>query len=263
MSGLLLGILLARTVSGFVGQAMGWRAVFVLAASLMVVTLLWLRTALPVVPPEGAKLPYGKLLASLGELIRTQPVLQECAFFGAMGFGAFSAFWTSLTFLLAAAPFHFGPNAAGLFGLVGAGGALAAGVVGRLSDRGHPRTASAVALSLLLTSWAVFFWGRQSLLGLVIGTLLLDVGTQGNHIACQTRVFGLVPSARSRLNTIYMTSYFVGGSLGSATGAWAWGAYGWSGVCAGGSSACLLALVAMGFHHKRQAKSGVSLVGQV
>ncbi len=237
MSGLLLGILLARTLSGFVGARLGWRAVYVLAAILVAVLAVALRLLLPE-SREGARVSYGRLLRSLGELVREEPVLRESAAYGALLFAAFSAFWTTLAFLLH--PRGLGPDAVGLFGLVGAAGALAAPLAGRFSDRGSPRRTILAGVLIVIVSFGVMLQG--SIAALVVGVLLMDVGVQASHTSNLSRVYGRRPEARSRMNTVYMTCYFVGGSLGSAIGAWAWGTYGWPGVCAVGAGCGFLAL---------------------
>lgn len=230
MSGLLIGILLARTVSGLVSEAWGWRAMFWLAAATMLVLSVALRFSLPADAPRG-ELRYSQLLGSLWTLLRTQPVLREVSAFGGLAFGAFSAFWVTLVFHLELPPFQYGAAVAGLFGLVGVVGALAASVVGKLSDRMPARRISGITLTISLLSFVVFWLAGSWIWGLVVGVILLDLGVQATHISNQTRVFALIPEARSRLNTVYMVTYFVGGALGSTLGTFAWGAAGWAGVC--------------------------------
>lgn len=234
MSGLLLGILLARTVSGVVGAYLGWRAMFWIAAGLMLALALLLRLALPDEPPRPG-MRYMALLRSLGELVRTLPALREASAMGALIFGAFSAFWVALAFFLETPPYHYGSGVAGLFGLVGVAGALMASFVGRLADRIPPRWITGVCLAILLLSYGVLWLTGSWLWGLTLGVVLLDLGVQGAHISNQTRVYALVPEARSRLNTVYIVSYFLGGAAGSALSALAWSAFGWNGVCALGS----------------------------
>ena len=245
MSGLLLGILLARTLSGFVGAHLGWRAVYVMASALSVALVVVMRAVLPKHPPGNERIPYGRLLRSLGGLVREEPVLRESAVYGALVFGAFSAFWTTLSYHLAGPPFGLGPkgagSVAGVFGLVGAAGALAAPLAGRLADQGGPRRTILVALGLTLASFAVML--PPTMLVLALGVVVMDVGVQATQVTNQSRVYALRPDARNRLNTVYMTAYFVGGSLGSAAGLWAWGAFGWPGVCGVGAACAGLALL--------------------
>lgn len=233
MGGLLVGILLARTASGFLGGALGWRAVYVVAAGLMVALAATLRRLLPRSAPDTS-LPYPALLRSMFGIVREEPVLREAALLGALGFAAFSVFWSTLAFFLEARH-GLGPDAAGLFGLLGAAGALAAPVLGRLADRTRPRTNAGVGLLVALASWAVFAAAGASLAAVVAGVLLLDVGVQGNHVSNLARVHARRPEARSRMNTVYMVTYFAGGALGTAAGTWAWAGHGWPGVCLAGA----------------------------
>lgn len=240
MGGLLVGILLARTVSGFLGAHLGWRAVYVIAAVLMLALAAALRALLPRSEPEAA-LPYPALLRSLFTLLREEPVLREAALLGALGFAAFSVFWSTLAFFLEAR-LGLGPDVAGLFGVLGAAGALAAPLLGRLADRTSPRANAGLMLLVALAGYGAFAAGGEHLGGLVVGVLLLDVGVQGNHVSNLARVHARRPEARSRMNTVYMVTYFVGGALGTALGSWAWSSFGWNGVCAAGAGFALAAL---------------------
>ncbi len=241
LSGLLFGILLARTVSGFLGAHFGWRAVFFLAAALMLLLSLAVRLFLPRSEPE-ISLSYGGLLKSIIHLVLEHASLRESALLGALLFMTFSAFWTILVFLLQTPPYHYGSGVAGLFGLVGAVGALGAPFVGRLADRHGPRTTLGVALLTVFLSflWLGFF--GKSLPGLIFGVIFLDLGIQSGHVSNQTRIYHIAPDAKSRLNTFYMVSYFAGGSLGSLLGAWSWRLAQWQGVCLFGSVSILIAL---------------------
>lgn len=250
MSGLLLGILLARTAAGLIAEYLGWRSVFGLSVVALAVLACVIVLRLPRSAPTST-LSYGKLLASLWHLAVQLPGLREAAGTGALIFAAFSAFWPVLTLLLAGAPFHLGPQAAGLFGIVGAAGALIAPHAGRFADRRGPRTVITFAIVLLALSFAIFAVSGHSLTGLVIGVIVLDVGVQAAQISNQTRIYALKPDARSRVNTVYMVSYFVGGALGSAVGIAAWHAGGWLGTCAVGFAFALAALAL----HLRGARS--------
>ncbi|XXY31749.1 MFS transporter [Sorangium sp. So ce233] len=244
MSGLLIGILLSRTVAGFVGTQLGWRAVFWLAAGLMLALGPVLRLALPSQPPV-APMSYTELLRSLGRLARDEPVLRLHSALGALTFGAFSAFWATLALYLQSLPERHGPQTAGLFGLVGVAGAAAAPLVGRYADLRGDRRINALAIAVLLASFGVLWLLGGSLWGIALGVVLLDLGAQANQISNQARVYSLRPEARSRMNTIYMTTYFVGGAAGAWLGTAAWTRWGWAGVCAagGGMSATALALL--------------------
>lgn len=240
--GLLIGVLLSRTISGWVGEHFGWRAMFVIAAGLMV--LLWavLFRLLPPQPP-AAPTPYLPLLKSLWTLWREEPVIRLHATLGALTFAGFGAFWATLALQLDALPQHFGPGVAGTFGLVGVVGASVAPLVGRFADRTADRRIQIVGISAVLVAFAVFWVGGRSLLGLALGVVLLDFGAQANHVANQSRIFSLRTEAHSRVNTLYMTTYIAGGALGSYLGAVAFGRGGWHGVCAVGIGAALLGLL--------------------
>ena len=240
MSGLLIGILLARTAAGFIGQYFGWRAVFgasiVVLLGLAIIVVLKLPRSRPT-----STLSYGKLLVSMWHLTVELRGLREAAATGAFLFGAFSMFWTVLALLLAGEPFHLGPQAAGLFGIVGAAGALVAPLAGRSADKRGPRAVITLALVLVLLAFAIFSFSGKSLVGLAIGVIVLDVGVQAAQISNQSRIYALRPEARSRVNTVYLVAYFIGGAVGSAVGAATWHVFGWLGVCAAGAAFTALA----------------------
>jgi len=233
MSGLLIGILLSRTLSGYVGAHFGWRSMFGAGAAMMLALVALLAWQLPRDQPAFAG-SYGSLMKSLLSLTRQQPALRRAALVGASLFAAFSVFWTTLAFYLEGPPFHYGSDVAGFFGLIGAVGALAASWAGKTADVKGPDYTIARGILLALVSFAVMGLGGAYLAGLVAGVVLLDVGVQAAHISNQARIFGLVPEARSRLNTVYMTGYFIGGSLGSLAGGLAWAHGSWPGVCLAG-----------------------------
>ena len=241
MSGLLVGILLSRTVSGYVGAHLGWRTVFGGAAGLMVALAALLAWRLPRDRPafQGT---YASLMQSLLTLTRELAPLRRSALVGGFIFAAFSVFWTTLTFYLAGPAYHYGSDVAGFFGLVGAIGALAAPLAGKVADTRGPRYAITAGIVLALASYLLLGLAGGWLAGLVVGVILLDVGVQSAHISNQTLVFSLRPEARSRLNTVYMTGYFTGGSLGSVIGGVAWMHFGWTGVCVVGAAFVALAL---------------------
>ncbi|NOK38284.1 MFS transporter [Corallococcus exercitus] len=257
MSGLLIGILLSRTAAGFVGTHLGWRTMFFVAAGLMVVMGGVLRFALPAAPPV-ASMPYPQLMRSLIHLARTEPVLRLHALLGGLTFGAFSAFWATLALYLHSLPGHYDAQVAGLFGVVGVAGAAIAPLVGRSADRGAGRRINALAIAVLLASFVVLWLLGRSLWGIALGVVLLDLGAQANQIANQARVYSLRPDARSRLNTLYMVTYFVGGAAGAWAGMAAWTRAGWPGVCAVGAGMSLTALVAVLWGARRLPAAQVS-----
>jgi predicted MFS family arabinose efflux permease len=240
MSGLLLGILLARTASGFVTGYFGWRWVFAAAIASMLALAVMIVKYLPASRPTST-LSYGKLLISLWRLTVELRGLREAALTGASLFAAFSLFWSVLSLLLARPPFYLGPQVAGLFGIVGVAGALTAPYAGKFADRRGPRTAISLAIALVTLSFAIFSVSGSSIAGLVLGVIVLDVGLQFAQTPNQSRVFALKSDARSRINTVYMTCYFTGGAAGSAAGALAWQAFGWIGACIAGLLFCVVA----------------------
>jgi predicted MFS family arabinose efflux permease len=235
MSGLLLGVLLARTVSGYLAQLGGWTTAYWVAAALMLALATALRLGLPT-NRHHANLRYPELLRSTVALLRDEPVLRLRSIYGALGFAAFSVLWTSITFLLTGAPYHYSTGTVGLFGLVGAAGAAAASAAGRIADRGGSHRTTAVTVLLLLASWLPLVFGLHSLTALLVGVVLLDLAVQGLHITNQSEIYQLSPDARSRLTSAYMTLYFVGGALGSALSTMAYTDYGWIGACTLGTT---------------------------
>lgn len=230
MSGLLIGILVSRTFSGFVGEHFGWRIVYVAAAFLMVGLAAFLGRVLPKSPPIS-DFRYKDLFRTIGRLLKTIPVLREAALNGAMIFAAFSAFWTTLVFLLQSPAFNMGADVAGLFGLVGVAGAVAAPLAGKASDRRNPRFTVGIGIAVTAASFVCFYFFGGFIWGLVVGVILLDVGAQSTQISNQARIHSLGDEARNRINMIYMVSYFLGGSLGSIAGSWFFSVLGWPGVC--------------------------------
>jgi predicted MFS family arabinose efflux permease len=244
LSGLLFGILLARTFSGLMCAWLGWRAIYFVGSGLMLLLAVLIRSGLPASQPE-IKLSWWSLIRSAFGFVRSQPVLRESAALGAILFCSFNAFWTTLVFFLQTPPYHYGSAAAGLFGLVGALGAVCAPFVGRLADRYGARRNVLVSLLVVLLSFIVMYLFGRHLSGLIAGVILLDIGVQSGHVSNQTRIYGLIPEARSRLNMVYMVSYFVAGALGSYMGSVLWQKFAWAGVCGLG---CFLLLAGCGIY---------------
>jgi predicted MFS family arabinose efflux permease len=251
MSGLLLGILLARTVAGLLASLGGWRTVYWVASVLMVVMALALWRGLPKVKQEN-HLNYPQLLASVFSLFTQDKLLRTRALLGCFTFANFSILWTSMAFLLAAPPFNYSEGVIGLFGLAGAAGALGARPAGGLADKGKSHLTTSAGLVLLLLSWAAIWYGHISVLALIVGILVLDLTVQGVHITNQTVIYRVKPEARNRLTAGYMTSYFIGGAAGSLISASAWQHAGWSGVCAIGAIVATLNLLVWwrGYHRQ-------------
>ncbi|HGY9604714.1 TPA: MFS transporter [Enterobacter roggenkampii] len=251
MSGLLLGILLARTVAGLLASLGGWRTVYWVASVLMVIMALALWRGLPKVKQEN-HLNYPQLLASVFSLFTQDKLLRTRALLGCFTFANFSILWTSMAFLLAAPPFNYSEGVIGLFGLAGAAGAVGARPAGGLADKGKSHLTTSAGLVLLLLSWAAIWYGHVSVLALIVGILVLDLTVQGVHITNQTVIYRVKPEARNRLTAGYMTSYFIGGAAGSLISASAWQHAGWSGVCAIGAIVATINLLVWwrGYHRQ-------------
>ncbi|PWC79849.1 MFS transporter [Azospirillum sp. TSH64] len=229
MSGLLLGILLARPVSSLIADSLGWRAVFGLSAVAMVGFAVLMRRVLPQRRPTGRS-SYGALLGSLGRLLVRTPVLQRRTVYQTMMFAAFSLYWTSVPLLLAGAPFHLSQRGIALFALSGAAGALVAPIAGRIADRGWTRPATGFALAMAALSFFVARAGEGSIALLVLAGLLLDMGVQMNMVLGQRAIYSLGAETRSRMNAIYMAIFFLGGAAGSALAGYAFAVGGWEPV---------------------------------
>jgi predicted MFS family arabinose efflux permease len=248
VSGILIGILLSRTLSGFFADRVGWRSVYVAAAVIAVVLAITLHR---VVPETGRKtrLPYPALIGSVFLLIRAQRIVRWSLALGMLTFSTFTMFWTALTFLLSAQPYAYSVTTIGLFGLVGLVGAVAARNAGGLHDRGLSLPATGAAAVLLIATFVVAWFGSTSVAAIIAAIALLDVAVQGVLILSQTRLFAAVPDElRSRANTAFVTSNFLGGALGSAAASLLWDAGGWHAVClaGGGVGLVVLAIWALG-----------------
>ena len=257
MSGLLIGILLSRTVSGFIGAHFGWRAMFFIAAGLTLAIWLMVFLFLPEVEPDY-KGTYRKLMGSMVDLFKSEPNLRFAALRGGLCFACFSAFWTTIVFLLYE-NFGLGSNMAGLFGLVGAFGAIAAAFMGRLSDKMDPFKLSFFTLLLILVSFVIFIFSGHSIAGLVVGVIILDMGVQATHISNQAIIFKLSAEARNRLNTIYMVSYFIGGAIGTLLVSSLWGKYHWTGVCITGLILSIIAIIVHVANRRRMQTEAASV----
>lgn len=243
MSGLLLGILLSRFIGGIVGEIWGWRTMFGIASGMMIIVWIAVYTMLPGLPPNF-KGTYSELMKSVFHLAKTQPVLRLASFRGAMAFGSLCALFTTLVFHMEKPPFNAGSSVVGSFGLAGAAGALAAARVGKLQKIFDLNRIIIYALSVLLISWGFTYFAGETYWGLIVGVVLIDLGVQSAHIMNQTDFFLIKSTAVNRLNTVYMVSYFIGGSLGTWLASIAWQYYQWGGVCFVGVSMGILALMA-------------------
>lgn len=252
MTGVLLGVLLGRAASGAIAEALGWRAVFLLGAASTGAFVPLLRWRMPALPPPRP-LRYSVALRSLWDLVREQPVLREASVVSFLAFASFIAFWTNLTFFLGSPHYRLGAGVAGSFGLVGAGGAMIAAPAGKLADRYGPRATLTLALGLLCGGYVVLWILGYRMAGLIAGVIVLDIGQQTMQISNQSRIFALSATARSRINTVYMIIFFLGGALGSALSAAAWSRWEWSGVCGWGLAMLALAWLRHGYGQRDHA----------
>ncbi|MDH0418136.1 MULTISPECIES: MFS transporter [Delftia] len=256
MSGLLIGILASRSVAGVLSDLGGWNAVYWVGALATAGVALLLRRALPLAQP-AQRIGYGAVMRSLLTLAREQPRLRSRALIGGMGFATVSVLFSTMALLLAGPGYGFGDAQIGLIGLVGVAGALMANMAGRLADRGLEQRTTLAGGLLMLAGWGALWLGGTSLWWFLAGLLIVDAALQALHISNQNVIYALAPSARSRINAVYMTGYFIGASLGSAVGSTVWLHWGWTGASVAGLalSLCTLAVVAWDRSLARQAKA--------
>ncbi|MDF0732739.1 MFS transporter [Pseudomonas entomophila] len=235
LGGLSSGLLLARTLGGLLGAHAGWQAVFAMAALVDLALLALVTRGLPLTTPK-TKMGYAALLRSLASLLREEPVLRVCAASGLLMFAAFSALWASLAALLSQPPYAFGPATIGLLGLVALLGILASPRIGALADRLGTRRTVGLGVGSLVAGFVLVADGGHSLAALMLGMVLLDLGNRAGLVANQARVQALRPEARSRLNTVFMCAYFLGGAAGAALGSYGAHRAGWVGLAAVGGA---------------------------
>ena len=250
MSGLLAGILLSRTLAGFVGASAGWRAMFWLGVPLALAAGGVLAFSLPRSRP-GTSITYRELMRSMVSVWGENRELRLAAITQALLFASFSAFWTILALHLQQPAFGLGPAAAGLFGVLGLSGIVAAPIAGRVADRTGPHVPVLLATAVVLLSWLLFgVW--QDLAGLICGVVLLDMGVQGALVSNQHLIYALRPDARSRINTLFMGVMFLGGAGGSSIAAWAWTTGGWNRVSLFGAALSVCAVILQGVARRRR-----------
>ncbi|MEV4345285.1 MFS transporter [Actinoplanes sp. NPDC049596] len=240
MSGLLLGILLARTVSSLVAEVWGWRAIYFVSAALMVILAVVLRRMLPARPADHTA-GYGSLMRSVGTLVREEPALRRRALSQATIFGAFTAFWTAIGYELID-EHGFSQGAIAVFALIGAGGALAAPIAGKFADRGYGQAASGGALLLAALMLILAAVGHGSVIVLAVAGILLDFAVQAHQVMSQHEIYALRENARARINTVFMTTVFSGGAIASALTGVLHDRYGWTGACVLGAGLALAGL---------------------
>lgn len=244
LSGLLVGILLSRSVAGGLSAIGGWSLVYQVTAVAMVLMALWLRRALPT-SRHPQPMPYTQVLRSMGQLLRTQPALRLRTTASALAFASVSVMFATMALVLSSAPLHLSDAQIGLVGLAGVTGALIANMAGSWADKGKGNALLRLGAVTLLLSWWLLWQGQSSVWWFVAGVLVMDLGLQAINVTNQSSVASLRPEARSRMNAVYMTGYFAGASAGSALGVWAWNLAGWQGTCSVGAGLALLAAISV------------------
>ena len=240
MSGLLLGILFARAVAGFIAGAFGWRTVYFASAGFLLLLIAVLAKTLPARKPAFGGT-YGELLGSLYHIFRNEPVLRRRAAYQTAMFASFSSFWTTITFLLAGPTFRFTQTQIGFFALAGAAGAIVAPLAGRLGDRGYQRPATGTAFIVAIVGYLITLHAAQWWV-LVVAAIVIDASVQTTLVCGQQMIYNLHPDQRSRLNTLFIATFFLGGALGSAIASWAYDRIGWNAVVLIGVGLALMAL---------------------
>jgi predicted MFS family arabinose efflux permease len=256
IGGLLIGVLLSRTYSGWVGEVFGWRVVFGSATVFMLVMAMLMWRWLPETG-RSSELTWPQLMRSVPLLWREQRVLREAVFINSLMFCVFSGFWTAMVFFVEAPPYNYTSRGAGLFGLIGAVGAMCAPLAGKLTDRHGGRKNVMYAICGMILAFLILGAFGTNLAGFILGVIVLDMAQQFGHVSNQTRIYGLVPEARSRLNMVYMTCSFTGGSLGSYLCTYFWNHAGWWGVC-GFSIVLMVTALLVWVSFNRQSTSTVS-----
>ncbi|GGY83545.1 MFS transporter [Pseudoduganella plicata] len=233
VSGLLMGIMLARPVSSLVTDALGWHAIFILSSIWTAALALLLKLRLPLREPEHTST-YAALLGSMWHLLKTTPILRRRAAYQFCMFGAFSLFWTTVPLVLASDAFGLSQTGIAMFALAGIAGAIVSPIAGRRADQGKSRSTTGMALAAGVLSFAVpllVHGERTFALGLLVAaSIVLDAGVSGSLVVGQRAIYSLGADVRSRLNGLYMAIFFMGGALGSMLGAWMYAHHGWQGV---------------------------------
>lgn len=225
-TGILIGILFARVFSGFITQWLGWRYVYGLSAVIVLIMAVFIYFGLPDKRSDFTG-HYGQLLRSTLLQMRRFSLLRRTALLGSLVFGTFSSFWTTLTFHLSGPPFHYRTDTIGLFGILAIAGALLAPLFGKLADKGNPARSQVLTVILIIVGILLLKFLPFSLLALIIAVLLLDIGVQATQVTNVAIIYTLDESANSRINTGYMTSYFIGGAIGTLAGVLSWKLGGW------------------------------------
>lgn len=244
VSGIMVGILVGRTIAGVIGAAWGWRAVYGAEAAFMVPVFIAAAALLPKGVPS-TNLSYGRLLASLWPLVRDNRPIRESMIIQALLWACFNAFWVNLAALLNSGPWHLGSAWAGGFGIIGAAGAFAASLGGNATDRVGFRKVIGASIGIATLAYVILSGAATSLTMLILGVIVLDIGVQSGLVSNQTRAFSVDPKAQGRINSLYMTATFFGGAFGATVSGWLMSRFGWSGIVAFG---VVLGIVAFAIH---------------
>ncbi|WP_160106494.1 MFS transporter [Pseudomonas izuensis] len=244
VSGIMVGILLGRTIAGVVGETLGWRAVYGVEAAFMIPVWFAAAALLPQGVPS-TNLSYPRLLASLWPLMRDNAPIRQSMIVQALLWACFNAFWVNLAALLAHGPWQLNSAWAGGFGIIGAAGALAASLGGRATDRLGSRSVIGASIGIVTLAYLLLSGAQTSMALLVLGVIVLDIGVQSGLVSNQTRAFAVDPKAQGRINSLYMTATFFGGAVGAAVSGWLMTRYGWSGIVVFG---VVLGLIALAIH---------------
>lgn len=255
MSGLLIGILASRALSGTIGFIWGWRSVYFMAAGICLMLMLLMAKRFPQSIPSF-KGTYKELMASMWGYVKTQPVLREASLINFFAFAVLSAFWTTMVLYLASPPYNFQTLQIGLFGIAGAAGALAAPLVAKLSGRGNPRRNVLIGLVLQFLSIAIFYFTGSVLVMFILGIVVIDIGQQAIHVTNQTRIYAILPEARNRLNTVFMSVSFIGAACGSALGLFLWEKGQWQMFCLGVVLVIVLNILIYNFYSRKILNAG-------
>lgn len=242
ISGLLTGILASRVVSGFIGEILGWREMYLIAAGLMLICAIVVLKVLPDIRPtfQGK---YNDLMKSLYMLVKTYPALRIYSMRAGVAFGSFLAMWSCLAFKMGEAPFYANSDVIGILGLCGIAGALTASFVGKYVKKVGIRNFNFIGCGLNLLAWVSLYFYGNTYTGIIAGVILIDIGMQCIQLSNQTSIFDICPSASNRVNTIFMTTYFIGGSLGTFLAGSCWQRWSWSGVAGIGTVLTLISLL--------------------
>lgn len=239
MSGLLVGLLLSTSLAGLMSNLFNWKLIYMLSAILMLMLAFLLKAKLPHI--TILKMSYTQIFKSMAILLKQEPRLGFRSLIGGFVFASMSTLFSTIAILLTSSPFHLSDVLVGVVTLAGVFGALSTTKIGKIADQGHTQSLTWIGLLTLIVSWFFLYFGGQSLLSYMIGYGIISLGLTIVHTSNQNIIFRLRPDAKSRINSIYMTSYFIGGACGSALGVYAWHHGGWKMTCIAGVSLVLCA----------------------